>query len=571
MIHGLVRPRMAPTARFVARSWCTSVATIAVLAMSACARRGEPAPRPAPGASASDVAAAPTTSPGDAASDAADAGAAETAAPFHSAAKIDVWIRGGSIVDGTGQAARRADVVVDKGVIAHVGAVAGDLQAARVIDAAGMVVTPGFIDAHSHGDALGDNRNFLAMGVTTLCVGQDGRSASDERVADWARRVQAGRPTINVAPFVGHATVRVRAGVGMAADPRPEQVQAMSRLVAEAMGDGAFGLTTGLEYQPGRSAKVSELVELARPVAQRGGVIMSHLRSEDDDAIDGALDELLAQGRAGARVHVAHVKVVYGHGVARAERLLKRLADARAAGVTVTADIYPYTASYTGIDIVFPDWAKPPHDFRSVVSKRRRDLEEHLRKRIAQRNGPEATLFGSEPWTGRTLAQVAKQLGKPFEDVLIDDVGPSGASAAYFVMDQALQDRLAADPHVMIGSDGSGGSRHPRGHGTFARVLRELHVEKKLLSLEEAIRKMSGLTAATIGLDRSRRGLLRAGWAADVLVFDPARVRDTATYESPNRLAEGVDWVLINGEVVRERGAFTRARPGRVLLATERR
>jgi N-acyl-D-amino-acid deacylase len=496
----------------------------------------------------------------------ADASTSSPAPPWRSDTAVTVLVRGGAVIDGTGRAPRTADVAIVGASIVHVGAVDASVKAERVVDATGMVVTPGFIDAHAHGEALGDNHNFAAMGVTTLCIGQDGRSASDERVRDWAARVRARRPMLNLAPFVGHATVRLKAGVGLASEVRPEQLSQMARIVAEGMDDGAFGLSTGLEYQPGRSAKLAELVAVARPVGERGGVVMSHLRSEDDDTIDAALDELFAQGSgARARVHVAHVKVVYGRGAERADKLLARMADARARGVEVTADFYPYTASYTGIDIVFPDWAKPPHDYRAVVGKRRAELRDWLRRRIAQRNGPDATLFGTPPWTGKTLARVARDLGKPFEDVLIDDIGPNGASAAYFVMDEALQTRLALDAHVMIGSDGSAGSRHPRGYGTFARVIRELVMEKKALTLEEAIRKMTGLPAATLGLDRQRRGLLEPGWAADLVIFDPARVRDTATYEAPNRLAQGFDWVMVNGQVIRERGAFTRARPGQVL------
>jgi N-acyl-D-amino-acid deacylase len=487
--------------------------------------------------------------------------------PLPASETADLLIRGGMVVDGSGGAARRAEVVVRGEHIVHVGPVADGFHAAREIDARGKVVTPGFIDAHAHADPLGDVRPALAMGVTTLVVGQDGRSPGDAAIADWARAVEKARPMIHAAALVGHATVRARAGAAAGA-PSAAQLATMARVVAEGMDEGAFGLSTGLEYWPGRGAKLEELVAVARPVAARGGLVMSHLRSEDDDAIDGALDELVAQGRgAGARVHVAHLKVVYGKGVARAEALLARMAAAREAGVAVSADIYPYEASFTGIEIVFPDWAKA--DWAAARARRRAELAEYLRKRITLRNGPGATLFGTGKWTGRTLAEVAATLGKPFEDVLIDDIGPNGASAAYFVMDPALQARLLVDAHVVIGSDGGGGGRHPRGHGTFAKVLREAVVEKKQLALEEAVRKMTGATAALLGLDAlegaMKRGQVRSGWAADLLVFDPARVRDRATYREPHLLAEGFDVVLVAGRLVRDAGAFTAARPGKVL------
>jgi N-acyl-D-aspartate/D-glutamate deacylase len=526
-----------------------------------------PAPPPSTPPAAADAAAAP----GDAGSP--DATAAEPEPPPLPASETaDLLIRGGMVVDGSGRTARRAEVVVRGERIVHVGPVADGFHAAREIDARGKVVTPGFIDAHAHADPLGDVRPALAMGVTTLVVGQDGRSPGDASIADWARAVTKARPMINAATLVGHATVRTRAGAAAGA-PSAAQLATMARLVGEGMDQGAFGLSTGLEYWPGRGAKLEELVEIARPVGARGGLVMSHLRSEDDDAIDGALDELVAQGRgAGARVHVAHIKVVYGKGVARAESLLARMAAARQAGVAVSADIYPYEASFTGIEIVFPDWAKG--DWAAATGRRRAELADYLRKRITRRNGPGATLFGTGKWTGQTLAEVAAKLGKPFEDVLIDDIGPNGASAAYFVMDPALQARLLLDPHVVVGSDGGGGGRHPRGHGTFARVLREAVVEQKQLSLEAAVHKMSGATAQLLGLDAvdgaMKRGQVRSGWAADLLVFDPARVRDRATYREPHLLAEGFDVVLVAGRLVRDAGVFTAARPGQVLLRAQR-
>jgi N-acyl-D-aspartate/D-glutamate deacylase len=479
----------------------------------------------------------------------------------------DLLIRNGTLIDGTGAPGRQADVLILGDRIARVGSIdAESVSAERVIDATGKVVTPGFINAHSHGDPLKtpEFENSLAMGVTSICLGQDGESPED--LAGWMRAVEQARPAINVATFVGHGTVRNLAGVGLQPDPAPRQIEAMQRLVREAMEQGCLGLTTGLEYQPGSFANLEELAALAQPVGQAGGLVMSHMRSEDDDQIAAALDELLAQGRRGnCPVHVSHIKVGYGHGAARAERLLAQMEAARAAGLRVTADIYPYNASYTGIGIMFPDWAKPPHDYAEVVRTRRAELADYLRRRVTKRNGPQATLFGTAPWTGKTLAQVAAELDKPFEDVLIDDIGLHGAEAAYFVMDAELQERLLVDPHVMICSDGGATSQHPRGHGAFARVIRKFVVERKLLSLEEAVRKMTGLTAATVGLERLKRGRLAKGYAADLLVFDPTRVCDHATYEQPHQLSTGFDWVIVNGRIAHENGRATGVRAGRLL------
>jgi N-acyl-D-aspartate/D-glutamate deacylase len=485
----------------------------------------------------------------------------------HHAAQRIIWIRGGQVIDGTGAPRRTADVLIEGGRIAAIGEIdAGRAAGAQIIDAAGMVVTPGFIDPHAHGDPLESPslENFLAMGVTTICLGQDGESA--ENIVDWMAAVEKTGPGTNIATFVGHGTIRKLAGVGLQRNPSKRQIARMQTLVREAMHRGCLGLTTGLEYQPGSFADVNELIALARPVAQAGGLVMSHLRSEDDDAIEAALDELFAQcAESGCPAHISHIKVVYGHGAARAERILAQMAAARSQGRRVTADIYPYTASFTGIGIVFPAWAKPPHDYAEVVQTRRAELADHLRRRVTLRNGPKATLLGTDPWSGKTLADVAADLGKPFEDVLIDEIGPSGAQAAYFVMDAELQERLLADPYVMISSDASPTMRHPRGYGAFARVIREYVVERGLLSLEEAVRKMTDLPARTTGLARRQRGRLAPGHAADVLVFDPNAVRDNATYADPHIPASGFAWVIVNGRVARERDRATGVRAGRML------
>ena len=212
----------------------------------------------------------------------------------------------------------------------------------------------------------------------------------------------------------------------------------------------------------------------------------------------------------------------------------------------------------------------PPNDFDDVVANRRDDLAEYLRNRVNMRNGPEATLFGTEPWAGMTLADVAEQLNKPFEDVLIDDIGPRGAGAAYFVMNEDVMRRFLIDPYVMVSSDGSPTMRHPRGYGSFAKIIRQYVNEEELLSLEEAVYKMSGLPAKTLGLSNPEkvevpRGLIREGFAADLLIFDPAQVRDTATFEEPHTYAEGFDWVFVNGVAVIEDGERNAKLPAGVI------
>jgi len=488
----------------------------------------------------------------------------------------DIVIGDGRVVDGTGAPAFEADIVIDDGRIVFIGEVVPErVHPGRWIDAKGKVVAPGFIDTHAHGDPEKnpDFENFLAQGVTTLCMGMDGGSATSGSYEEWRAKVDAGKPGPNVLPFVGHNTVREDSGVAFEPNPSAEQIESMTAIVRKAMQEGAWGMTCGLEYLPGMYATQEELVAIARPVGEYGGIVMSHMRSEDDDKIEAALDELIAQGEgSGCPVHVSHFKVVFGKGAKRAEELLAKLDAARARGVTITADVYPYTASYTGIAIVFPDWALPPNNWLEVKESRRDELEDFLRAKVAKRNGPEATLFGNDPYTGMTLKQVADQLGVPFEDALIDRIGPFGGSAAYFVMDHDLQVRLTMDPHVNICSDGSPTMHHPRGYGSFPKAIRVLANETGALSIEETVHKMSGLPAKTLGLSAEphRRGLLREGFAADVVVFDPAKVRDTATFDKPHQLSEGIDVAIVNGVPERLDGAFTGERGGRVILKTEK-
>jgi N-acyl-D-aspartate/D-glutamate deacylase len=227
--------------------------------------------------------------------------------------------------------------------------------------------------------------------------------------------------------------------------------------------------------------------------------------------------------------------------------------------------VYPYSASFTGIGIVFPNWVTPGN-FEEIKETRRDELEEYLRNRIAKRNGPEATLFGTAPWAGMTLAEVADSLDKPFEDVLIDEIGPNGASAAYFVMNEEVMKRFLQDPHVMVSSDGSPTMRHPRAYGSFAKIIDNYVNEESILTLEEAIHKMTGLPAETLGLSDPNqveipRGLIREGFAADLLIFDPKNVQDVADFENPHQYAEGFDWVFVNGQAVIEEEERNEVRP----------
>jgi N-acyl-D-amino-acid deacylase len=437
------------------------------------------------------------------------------------------------------------------------------VKADRVVDATGAVVAPGFIDAHAHAPPAGDVEAALAMGVTTLVVGQDGLSPAD-RIGPWLTRMDASRPRVNIATLVGHSTVRNISGARGRASLKPGELERMRALVDEAMREGAFGLSTGLEYDPGRVAGMPELIAVAEPVGARGGVVMSHLRSEDDDRIEASLDELFEQcKKSGARAHISHFKIVLGRGEKRAAEILARLAEARRAGLEVTADLYPYAASYTTLAILFPDFARRTRSYAETKQRRRADLLAHLRARVEKRNGPEATLFGTGEYTGKTLADVARARGVPFEEILLE-LGPNGGEAAYFVMDDAVVAALLMDPFAMIGTDGGGGGRHPRGYGTFARVIEEFVEKRRALSLEEAVRKMAGLPARTLGLEGDR-GCVRAGCAADLVVFVPSAIKARADWGAPYRVAEGMKIVMVGGVIEREGGVPTAGRGGRAL------
>lgn len=481
----------------------------------------------------------------------------------------DTVIRNGLLVDGSGRKPEPADVLIREDRIVAIDKFSGGLPAGvTIIDATGKVVSPGFIDTHSHANPAREPElhNFLAMGVTSICLGQDG---SSERVAEmptWFADMQSTVPGTNVIPFVGHGTIRNEAGVKLSRQVDSDGITSMTSLVERALQLGCWGMTTGLEYQPGMFAEKHELAAVAGPVGKRNLVIMSHIRNEDDDQLSSSIKELIEQCRAsGARAHVSHIKSVYGKGAQRAEQILRELSTARDSGVRVTADIYPYTASNTGLGILFPVWALPPNSYQDTLTSRRAELVSYLHQRVAKRNGPQATLLGSGSNAGKTLAQLADEQKKPYAEVLAE-LGPNGGSASYFVMDEELQSRLLVADGVNICTDGGPNMRHPRGYGSFAKIIRKYVLEDNTLSLEAAIHKMSGLPAQTIGLDKANRGTLKPGNFADVLVFDPGAIKDNASFTYPKELSTGFDVVLVNGKPAVFNGETSDQRHGRLLL-----
>ncbi|RSY77681.1 N-acyl-D-amino acid deacylase [Sphingomonas koreensis] len=475
-----------------------------------------------------------------------------------------------TLVDGTGAPPRPADVLVSGDRIASISAPSARTRvaAARIIPGEGRVLAPGFIDTHTHGDPMSDSFDaFLAMGVTTITLGVDGggpRIKGDLDLRGWMRAADRAPLDLNVVALASHGTLRGAANIPDSV--RRPDAAALARLEAQLDAElraGAFGLTYGLEYVPGIYSQTPELTGLGRVVARHDGVVMSHMRSENDDEIETSIDELIASAGP-ARPHISHLKVVFGKGEARARALLDDLAAKRRAGIDLTADAYPYNAGFTGIAILFPQWALPPTDYATILATRRAELRDYLEKRMIRRGGPEMLLLGTGKHAGKTVAQAAQEAGLAFPDFLIQ-LGPNGGSGAHFTMDQALQDVLLLDPMVAISTDGGPGMRHPRATGTYAKLIEDYVVKSKRIPIEEAVRKATSFPARILRL--ADRGTIRVGAKADLILFDPAKVRARSTYLDPFARAQGFDLVMVGGQAAFETGQRV-ARPGRLLRAT---
>jgi N-acyl-D-amino-acid deacylase len=486
----------------------------------------------------------------------------------------DLWVKGGLVHVGDGSAPIQADVLIRGDQIVRVGG-AASVEAKRVIDASGKIVAPGFIDTHSHGDPLEDAsfENFALQGVTSIVLGQDGATPGYESergeggtprrsLAEWFTGVGNARLQTNVATLVGHGTLRRQAGVDVTVEPTAAQMSTMQSILQEGLNAGAFGMSSGLEYVPGRYALRGELVALADIVGEADGVVMSHMRSEDSDKVVDALDELLAQSRR-ARVHVSHLKIVFAKSAAEGERVVALLDGARSRGVSVTADVYPYLAGYGDLSLVYPPWARTRDEWNNALASDRPKLEAYLRERIALRGGPEAILLAEAPYANRTLAQIAAGLQRPAEEVVIDVLGFGGPSAAHFNMRADVQDRFIAWEHAAIATDGGPTLHHPRSWGTYPKVLQEFVRDRKVLTMEQAIRKMTSLPAAIV--DLPGRGQIKEGYYADLVIFAPNAVRSTATWEKPAQAPVGVEHVVVNGCVQVEASRMTANACGRLL------
>lgn len=500
--------------------------------------------------------------------------------------EFDVLIKGGTVIDGSSAPRYRADVALKGDRIAAMSPdPIANARAARVIDANGKIVAPGFIDMHAHLDPLPQlpgAESAVRQGVTMALGGPDGGSPLP--LAPYMAAREQQRIGINVGYLVGHNTIRQRVMGVVNRAPTPDELQRMKDLVAEGMSHGAFGISTGLRYLPGNFAKTDEVIELSRVAADSGGIYTSHLREEGLGLIEGVAEAITIGREARIPIVLTHHKAVGTQMWGQSTRTLAMIDSARRAGIDVMADVYPYTATSTGIGVLIPTWAFDGGD--SSFTRRLGDpvLRDSIKRGIVfnilnDRGGGELSRvqFSSTRWrpdlNGKTLADWAKQRGLPptpenGAELVIEAQQNGGASMIYHVLDESDVQRILQHPQAMIGSDGrlsSPGetSPHPRAYGTFPRVLGRYSRDLKLFPLETAIYKMTGQSAARLRL--RDRGTLRAGNYADVVVFDAATIADKSTFAQPHRYPVGIEYVFVNGVAAVDGGTFTDARAGRVL------
>jgi N-acyl-D-aspartate/D-glutamate deacylase len=535
----------------------------------------------------------------------------------------DIVITGGTVFDGEGAPGAVADVGLRSGLIADIvpGGQLREAAAGRRIDASGLAVAPGFIDIHSHSDysiLLEPNaESAVRQGITTVVLGEsrsagpvktganeDPRSRADGVVIDWTtlggyfQRLERDRVSVNVASYVGHEQVWTWVK-GYGQTPiTPTELEEMKRLVAEAMAEGAMGLSTSLLNPPSSLADTATLVELARVARSAGGIYSTHIRDEGE-GVFRSIEEALAVGRGAAiPVDIIHLKIAHKKLWGRMAEVVALIQQARDAGLNVQANVYPYTAGQNNLSSIVPPWAMDGGRDQMLARLRNPALRPRLRREILQGlpGWYNHYLATGDGWAGMLLVSLRTERNRPFQgkrfseliaarggdpvEVLLDVLIEEGGSVPTVFFHHSEEDMQLAmrQPWTSIGSDGGALSvdgptsrthPHPRYFGTFPRVLGRYVRELAVLTLPDAIRKMTSLNADKLGV--ADRGRLRPGLRADLAVFDPARVIDTATFERPHQYPLGIEYVIVNGEVTVERGAHTGARAGQVIYGPGRR
>ncbi|MFN0104854.1 MAG: N-acyl-D-amino-acid deacylase family protein [Bryobacteraceae bacterium] len=512
---------------------------------------------------------------------------------------FDLVIRGGRVADGTGNPSFLADVALKDGRVAAMGRLAGK-TAKRVIEAKGLIVSPGFIDIHNHSDSTlltdGNAQSMVRQGVTTMIFGE-GESAAPSRdfprfTDYWARLKQRGIST-NVGSYVGSSQIWVRTHGPKAGPPTPAELTQMRAAVREAMADGALGVSSSLSGPPGAWIDTDTLVAMCEEAAKAGGIYSTHMRTEGQGVFESVREAIDIGRRAGLPVDVIHIKIADHKLWGQMPELIGLIANARAQGQEVEAHVYPYRAGQNNLASILPPWAHEGGRAKLMENIQNPALKERLRREVL--NGIPGTnwynhytatgswegmLLASlsnpayKKYQGRRMNEVIRDIGGDPVDVLFKVLVDNGGSVSTVYFHHSEEDMRFAlkQPFVSIGSDGTAIATegllaaqhpHPRFYGTFPRVLGRYVREEKVITLEEAIRKVTSANASKLRI--FDRGLLRVGFPADVTVFDPKTIIDKATFDQPHQYATGVEYVVVNGTVVLDRGTHTGARPGTIV------
>jgi len=526
----------------------------------------------------------------------------------------DLIIKNGRIADGTGRAIYRSDIGIRDGKIVSLCGAMEDAAAEQVLYAEALMVAPGFIDAHSHDDFFplinSSCEEKVVQGVTTTVIGNCGfspapmtkqyaaalkdsiRTIDDIGMAesdlntfnDFLTVLEKSKPGINILPLVGHGTLRISAMGVSKRPPTGPEMNRMKESISEAMKAGAFGMSTGLSYVPGEYAATAEISALAEVVAGFDGIYTSHIRNERDGVVDAVKEAVAVGVSAKIPVQISHLKVAGKNNWGRSREVLEVIEKAIAEGVDVTCDVYPYDAAGTGLTALlppelftegYPAFSQKLNDtgFRRKLV---RELENNdgtcWEDKLKGTGFDNIVIIGSSKFqdeNGRSVSEIARRKEKNPYDVIFDIIAEEGNGVSVILFAMAEEDirRIIEKPYVMIGSDG--GPKvgqvffHPRFTGTFPRIFSKYVRQDKILGLEEAVRKMTSLPARTFGL--ARKGVIKSGFDADIVIFDPEKITDRSTFENPSQKPEGVEWVIVNGKIASEKGMVTKNRAGKVL------
>ncbi len=502
--------------------------------------------------------------------------------------KFDLVITNARIIDGTGNPWFRGSIAVKDGKIARVGQF-DSAGAKQIIDAKNQIVAPGFIDVHAHTEGIYNNpsaENFVRMGVTSLVTGNCGGSVTD--VKTFLGRMNETPLAVNLATLIGHNSVRSKAmGTDNRAPTAEEQLK-MNETVEQAMKDGAVGLSTGLIYVPGTFATTEEVVELARVASRYNGVYASHIRDEGNGVVEAIKEAINIGEQAKMPVEISHFKISSKALWGKSPTTIGLIEDARKRGLQVTVDQYAYPASSTSLDVRMPNWSvaggreegKKRLADKATREKIIREMKEDLKKKnFNDYSFAYVASYRANPeFNGKNIAEItqmvrnSKKLDAQIEQIF-EMYEKGGAAMVYRVMSEEDIVNIMRQPFTMIASDSSvrdfgEGVPHPRGYGNNARVLGKYVREMKIISLEDAIRKMSSLPAQTFNL--KDRGLIREGFAADLVIFDENTIADKATFENPHQYADGFSSVIVNGEIVFDGAKMTGKMPGQPLYGNEK-